>query len=79
MKEGRVMKLRFKQSHKDNSVWVELENKGKIMRFSEAEVYSFIQNKEVNKLIFSDDMSKEYKINLKLMLDSLINKILKDV
>jgi len=73
------MKLRFKQSHKDNRVWVELENRGRVMKFSEDNIYDFIQNREVNELIFSDDMSKEYKINLKLMLDRIMTKILKDV
>ncbi len=73
------MKLRFKQSHKDNRVWVELENRGRVMKFSEDNIYDFIQNREVNELIFRDDMSKEYKINLKLMLDRIMTKILKDV
>ena len=73
------MKLRFKQNHKDNSIWVELENGGRVMKFSEEDINSFIQNREVNSLIFTNDMTKDEKINLKLMLDSVINKILRDV
>ena len=79
MKEGRIMKLRFKQNHKDNSIWIELENKGRVISLEEAEINRFIQNREVNELIFTKDMTKEEKINIKLMLDSVINKILKDV
>ncbi len=73
------MKLRFKQNNEDNSIWVELESGGKVLSFSKADINSFIQNREVNDLIFTSDMTKDEKINIKLMLVNVITEILRDV
>ncbi len=73
------MKLRFKRNCDDNTIFLELENRGRIVKLDEKEISNFIQNREINNLIFTDDMTKEEKINIKLMLDSVISKMLSDV
>ena len=72
------MKIRFKRDNNTNKTSVEIENDGKVVEFSEEDINNFIQNRDVNDLIFTQNMSKEEKINIKLMLDNLINAILKD-
>ena len=72
------MKIRFKRDKTTNKTTIEIENDGKIVEFSEEDINNFIQNRDVNDLIFTQNMSKEEKVNIKLMLDNLINVILKD-
>ncbi len=72
------MKLRFKRNCDDESMLLELENNGIVIELNAEDLNHFIQNREINDLIFTNDMSKEEKINIKLMLDNVISEILKD-
>jgi hypothetical protein len=54
---------------------VEIVNDGKYIEFPMSEMDHFIENREVNSVIFQDQMSKDEKINLKLMLEKIINRV----
>ena len=69
------MKVRFKRSQKFKEMLIEIENEGKTIEFPISEMDHFIENREVNKIIFSEEMTKEEKINLKLMLEKLISEV----
>jgi len=73
------LKIRFKRDNTTNEITIEIENNNKVLEISEDDVNNFIQNRDVNDLIFTQNMSKEEKINTKLMLDNLISVILKEV
>ena len=69
------MKVRFKRSQKFKEIMIEIENDGKEIEFPISQMDEFIQNREVNKVIFEEEMTKEEKINLKLMLEKLIKQV----
>jgi len=69
------MKVRFKKSQKFKEMLIEIEYKGRAIEFPISEMRTFIQNREINKVIFDKDMTKSEKINLKLMLEKLISKV----
>ena len=69
------MKVRFKRSQKFKEIMIEIENNDKSIEFPVSGMDHFIENREVNKVIFDEEMSKEDKINLKLMLEKLISTI----
>ena len=70
------MKVRFKRSQKFDDMLIEIENdEGKSIEFPLSELDNFIHNREINQVIFSDEMTKEQKVNLKLMIEKLIEKI----
>ena len=54
---------------------IEIENSGKNIEFPLSEMKHFIENREVNQVIFEQEMTKEEKINLKLMLEQLIKQV----
>ncbi len=69
------MKVRFKRSQKFKEMMIEIENSGKNIEFPLSEMKHFIENREVNQVIFEQEMTKEEKINLKLMLEQLIKQV----
>jgi hypothetical protein len=54
---------------------IEIENSGKNIEFPISEMDRFIENREVNQVIFEQEMTKEEKVNLKLMLEQLIKQV----
>jgi len=69
------LKVRFKRSQKFKEMMIEIENSGKNIEFPLSEMKHFIENREVNQVIFEQEMTKEEKINLKLMLEQLIKQV----
>ena len=69
------MKVRFKRSQKFKEMMIEIENSGKNIEFPISEMDRFIENREVNQVIFEQEMTKEEKVNLKLMLEQLIKQV----
>jgi len=69
------MKVRFKRSQKFKEIMIEIENNNKNIEFPISQMDHFIENREVNKVIFEEEMTKEDKINLKLMLEKLIKSV----
>ena len=69
------MKVRFKRSQKFKEIMIEIQNDNKEIEFPISQMDEFIQNREVNKVIFEEEMTKEEKVNLKLMLEKLIKQV----
>jgi expansin (peptidoglycan-binding protein) len=69
------LKVRFKRSQKFKEMMIEIENDGKNIEFPISEMDHFIENREVNQVIFEQEMTKEEKVNLKLMLEKLIKQV----
>jgi len=69
------LKVRFKRSQKFKEMMIEIENSGKNIEFPISEMDRFIENREVNQVIFEQEMTKEEKVNLKLMLEQLIKQV----
>jgi len=69
------MKVRFKRSQKFKEMHIEIENQEKTIEFPISQMDHFIENREINKVIFTKEMTKDEKINLKLMLEKLISEV----